>query len=100
MEGVSLLRRPLQVPTRSHPPRRLRDCAEINRWGRFLHTRGRSREGGVTSPAVPATEPLDPDLIAASAVVGDPRWSPDGTRLAWVRSAGSTAELVVAPEVG
>ncbi len=47
-----------------------------------------------TSELAPAV--LAPELVAAAAVVGDPRWSPDGARLAWIRSHGGAAELVVA----
>ena len=44
---------------------------------------------------------LAPELLAESAVVGDPRWSPDGSLLAWVRSGGGAdAEVVVAPAGG
>jgi dipeptidyl aminopeptidase/acylaminoacyl peptidase len=39
--------------------------------------------------------PLSASLVARIGVVADPRWSPDGRRLGWVRGAGGRSDLVV-----
>jgi hypothetical protein len=40
---------------------------------------------------------ITPELVAASPKVAEPRWSPDGSRLAWVEAPEGRAELRVAP---
>ncbi|HEU5302200.1 MAG TPA: alpha/beta fold hydrolase [Acidimicrobiia bacterium] len=44
--------------------------------------------------------PLDASLIARSAVVADPRWSPDGRWLGWVEGIDGRAELMLVPVDG
>ncbi|MFO7589435.1 MAG: alpha/beta fold hydrolase [Acidimicrobiia bacterium] len=44
--------------------------------------------------------PLDASMIARSAVVADPRWSPDGRWLGWVEGIDGRAELMLAPADG
>jgi len=44
--------------------------------------------------------PLAALAVARSAVVGEPRWSPGGTRLGWLEGRDGTTELVVAPADG
>jgi dipeptidyl aminopeptidase/acylaminoacyl peptidase len=39
-------------------------------------------------------------MVARSRVVAEPRWSPDGTTLAWVESFAGRADVVVAPADG
>jgi dipeptidyl aminopeptidase/acylaminoacyl peptidase len=51
---------------------------------------------------VPGVRPADPVAISAlavgrSRVVAEPRFAPDGSRVAWVESFGGRADLVVAP---
>ena len=45
-------------------------------------------------------EPLAPGIAAPGVAVADPRWSPAGSRLVWLRTAPDGAELVVAPTDG
>jgi hypothetical protein len=39
---------------------------------------------------------VTPAMIARSRTVAEPRWSPDGTWLAWIDAFGGRADLVVA----
>jgi dipeptidyl aminopeptidase/acylaminoacyl peptidase len=39
-------------------------------------------------------------MVAWSRVVAEPRWSPDGTRLAWVTAFGGRSDVVVVPTDG
>jgi dipeptidyl aminopeptidase/acylaminoacyl peptidase len=41
--------------------------------------------------------PISAEMVAHSRVVAEPRWSPDGRRLAWVEAAAGRADVVVAP---
>jgi dipeptidyl aminopeptidase/acylaminoacyl peptidase len=50
--------------------------------------------------AIPSTPVITPAMIARSGSVADSRWSPSGTRLAWVGSYDGRADLVVAPADG
>src|SRR5581483_10210800 len=53
---------------------------------------------GLASPGM--REPLAPGIAAPGVAVADPRWSPAGSRLVWLRTAPDGAELVVAPTDG
>lgn len=44
--------------------------------------------------------PITAALLARSRGVGDPRWSPDGLRIAWIDTFDGRADLVVAPSDG
>lgn len=46
---------------------------------------------------MPMPRTITPAMAAYSASVGDPRWSPDGTRLAWAQSGPTRTDIVVAP---
>jgi dipeptidyl aminopeptidase/acylaminoacyl peptidase len=41
--------------------------------------------------------PISAEMVARSRVVAEPRWSPDGGRLAWVEAAAGRADVIVAP---
>jgi len=41
--------------------------------------------------------PISAEMVARSRVVAEPRWSPDGRRLAWVEAFAGRADVVVAP---
>jgi dipeptidyl aminopeptidase/acylaminoacyl peptidase len=45
-------------------------------------------------------DPISAAMIAWSRVVAEPRWSPDGTRLAWVAAFGGRSDVVVVPGDG
>ena len=40
--------------------------------------------------------PITPAMVAYNSTVSDPRWSPSGTRLAWLQAAPGRADVVVA----
>ena len=44
--------------------------------------------------------PVSPAVLARSRSVAEPRWSPNGARLAWVEAFGGRADVLVAPADG
>jgi Tol biopolymer transport system component len=44
--------------------------------------------------------PISAAMVARSRVVAEPRWSPDGRRLAWIEAFAARADVVVAPADG
>jgi dipeptidyl aminopeptidase/acylaminoacyl peptidase len=50
-----------------------------------------------SNPVTPMGFAISAEMIARSRAVAEPRWSPDGTRLAWVEAFAGRADVVVAP---
>ena len=59
--------------------------------------RARSRANDVSSRSVAFAPVITPAMVARSGSVADPRWSPTGSRLAWIVAHDGRADLVVAP---
>ena len=55
------------------------------------------RANDVSSRSVAFAPVITPAMVARSGSVADPRWSPTGSRLAWIVAHDGRADLVVAP---
>ena len=101
--SLDLTAEPFPVAPSELPPHDLRDAGEpLGLWVKSMSTVGRLLAGnartGAGAPVGMAVYSLDTGqarLVSRDASLSDPTWLPDGRRLVYLLSAGSTAAIVI-----